>query len=364
MTVATFEPRWASAPGATILDALHDAGLSVEDLADAIHVSDAEARRLVRGEVPITAAIAEALVGLIGGSAAFWLRRESQYRDDAKWVSADDLLSSLPYQQMAEFGWIEGHADWRGRVGAALEFFAVGDSNEWFQHYGRALELTQLRASPTFEVSEIVLAAWLRQAALEAAKLHVGTWDRAAFLDTLRKARSLTKVRDPQVFLPELQEMCASTGVAVVVVRAPKGCPVNGAATESNAGVRTIVLSGRHLSDDQLWFTFFHEAGHVVLHERGTTFVDALDGAHDGSSIESEADAFAQSLLRPAGFDQLGRSRSSGKPSMREIVSIASSEGIAPGLVVGQLQHEGKLRFDQLNGLKRRYHWDGPTLRI
>lgn len=360
----TFEPRWASAPGATILDALTAAGLTVEDLADALEYSDADARRLVRGDLPITESVAATLASLVGGSSTFWVRREAQFREDSKWVSADELLSTLPYQQMVEYGWVEHRPDWRGRTSAALDFFAVKDVSEWLERYGRTLEMSQLRASSSFDVNELALAAWLRKAALEADALDVSSWDRSLFLSVLQGSRHLTKSRDPQIFLPQLQSTCASAGVAVVVVRAPRGCPVNGAAMQTSSGVRTIVLSGRHLSDDQLWFTFFHEAAHVLLHETGTPYVDGQDETREADAAETEADSFANSMLRPAGLDELGRHRTTGRPTMREIVALASSEGIAPGILVGQLQHDGRLRFDQLNGLKRRYRWDGPSLRI
>ena len=40
-----------------------------------------------------------------------------------------------------------------------------------------------------------------------------------------------------------------------------------------------------------------------------------------------------------------------------DFVRFARRIGISPGIVVGQLQHMGKLNYRQMNGLKRRYTW-------
>ena len=41
---------------------------------------------------------------------------------------------------------------------------------------------------------------------------------------------------------------------------------------------------------------------------------------------------------------------------------MARAAGVAPGIVVGQLQFAGLIGYDQLNTLKRRYRWNGPNL--
>ena len=62
-----------------------------------------------------------------------------------------------------------------------------------------------------------------------------------------------------------------------------------------------IQLSARHKSDDHLWFSFFHEAAHVLLHSKKSVFVDELNG--DGAdreeevSLDDEWEAIATALL-------------------------------------------------------------------
>ena len=54
-----------------------------------------------------------------------------------------------------------------------------------------------------------------------------------------------------------------------------------------------------------MWFTFFHEAAHLLLHDPHTLFVDEIDGSAEpaASPEEREADDFAGQLLVPLEFE-------------------------------------------------------------
>jgi Zn-dependent peptidase ImmA (M78 family) len=111
-----------------------------------------------------------------------------------------------------------------------------------------------------------------------------------------------------------------------------------------------IQLSFRYKTDDQVWFTFFHEAGHILLHGKRDVFIE--EGA-DGER-EKQADEFALNLLLPpAKFRKFVPVRAGRGYSKSAIESFADQIGIAPGIVVGRLQHGGLLPYTHCNGLKR-----------
>ena len=59
-------------------------------------------------------------------------------------------------------------------------------------------------------------------------------------------------------------------------------------------------LSLRYKSNDQLWFTFFHEAGHIIKHGRKEIFIE---GTNPDGEKEEEANVFARDkLIPPAAF--------------------------------------------------------------
>ena len=153
------------------------------------------------------------------------------------------------------------------------------------------------------------------------------------------------------MFLPQLQALAGAAGVAVVFVPAPPGCRVSGATQWLSPERALIALSLRHKSNDHLWFTLFHEAGHILKHGKKATFVDGLDAVHE--EHETEADRFAaDQLIPPAAAQKL-----QGLRSEQEVKAAAMALGIAPGIVVGRLQHEGWLPRTDLNGLKVSYRW-------
>ena len=113
-----------------------------------------------------------------------------------------------------------------------------------------------------------------------------------------------------------------------------------------------VQLSVRFLSDDQFWFTFFHEAGHLLLHGGGRLFLEGTEPID--LKAEAEANDFAASTLVPPA---LQTQMFTLKPTVFAIVRFARKAGIAPGIVVGQLQHLAKIQRNHFNQLKKRYVW-------
>jgi Zn-dependent peptidase ImmA (M78 family) len=117
------------------------------------------------------------------------------------------------------------------------------------------------------------------------------------------------------------------------------------------------MLSLRHKTDDHLWFTFFHEAAHILLHGKREIFLEDDDEVgEDVHTKEEEANRFAADFLIPA--EVLHRFRPRGSHySHEDIIDFARRLGIAPGIVVGRLQHDGRLDKANCNRLKRHFIW-------
>lgn len=350
-----FSPNWTSAPGDTINDILHEKGMSLRDFADRIGQTLEQTAELVQGRATITLRIARQLEQVLGASVEFWMSRDFQYREDVARLRVPDerWLRELPVGDMIKLGWIKPVPGPAEEVAACLRFFNVPSISAWRDTYSDVLSMTVFRTSPSFDSRPASVAAWLREGEIEAAAINCEQWNARGFEAALPAIRPLTREKDPDRFIPRLKEICAGTGVAVVVVRGPNGCRASGAARFLPRDKALIQLSFRYLSDDQFWFTFFHEAGHLLLHGHRKLFVDGLDGVAEKE--ENEANQFAENVLIPLEFQaSLFRLRSS---NYREVIRFAQRIGISPGIVVGQLQHHGKVARDRLNTLKRRFQW-------
>lgn len=320
------------------------------------------ATNLMVGEEPITPNIASNLERHLGATASFWLSRDFQYRKQlkrlAKQESRDEArawIGSLPLKDMSRFGWITLPRDLDGKLSACLEYFDVADVATWRERYSDTLQLAAFRTSPTFEAEPAAVSAWFRRGELMDEAIACAPWDRERFRNALLELRALTKKKEPEQFLPALQKACAACGVAVVIVPTLGGCRASGATKFVRPDRALMLLSFRYRADDQFWFTFFHEAGHLLLHGDTAVFLEETRKDRTITDEEREANEFARDMLIPPALQPALQTLATNK---RAIVGFAMQAGVSPGIVVGQLQHMGRVSFERLNGYKRRYDWD------
>lgn len=350
-----FRPNWASAPGDTIADILKERDLSVLQFAKRMGNTSGDANDLLQGRTTITLAIARQLKRVLGASVEFWMSRDFQYREGIArlHLSDEEWISEIPLGDMIKFGWLSPAPHPSDEMAACLRFFNLPSVRAWREAYADVQEMVTFRTSPSFDSRPAAVAAWLRQAEIEAASIDCNPWDAKRFCESLSSIRSLTRKKDPNLFIPELQKCCAESGVAVAVVRAPTGCRASGATRFLSTDKALLLLSFRHLTDDHFWFSFFHEAGHLLLHGKKALFLEGVDTP--SAAEEQEASEFAARILIPAEF----QSALLALPvNGREVIRFARRLGVSRGIVVGQLQHLGRIKRNQLNRLKRRFRWE------
>jgi HTH-type transcriptional regulator/antitoxin HigA len=349
-----FRPDWASPPGDTIADILRERQLSELEFASEIGRTIEEAKNLLQGRASITIAIARELEGVLGASVEVWMSRDFQYQQDiARLQKAEQKwLSELPLRDMVKFGWIQQPRA-SDEVAACLRFFNVPTVTAWKEIYADLKPMVAFRTSAAFASRPVAVAAWLRQGQIEAEAIDCKPWNAGRFQQSLLDIRALTREKDPRRFLPQLKMLCADSGVSLVNLRAPTGCRASGSTRFLSSDRAVLQLSFRHLSDDHFWFTFFHEAGHLLLHGEKGFF---LEGDETPSTAEEEeANNFAARTLVPPAFQPALLDL---RPDALTIIRFAVRAGISPGIVVGQLQHLGHIRHNQLNRLKRYYMWE------
>ncbi|MEP7764378.1 ImmA/IrrE family metallo-endopeptidase [Sanguibacter sp. 25GB23B1] len=331
---------------------------SVEHLASALQTPVAEAEALLIGDARINADRAARLSAALGASTRFWLTREAEYVEDQIRVMAAEWSSSLPLRQMRNFGWIDRTSGWREEIDECLQFFGVEDFEEWQNRYCSQFAGAHFRKSPTYANEENATLVWFRAGERAAASLATTSdFSPSGLRARLGELRNLTRLADPAKFIPALQSVCSQAGLAVVVVPAPDGCRASGA-TRWIHGRPLVQLSARHLSDDHLWYTFFHELGHVLCHaDLDETFIDG-DADESGDAVEAEADEFATLAL----FGEFPQLENEQPIQYRDVIRAAKRLGVSAGILIGQLQHRNVIPHERFNRLKRRYQWNGTSL--
>jgi plasmid maintenance system antidote protein VapI len=352
-----FEPNWAVSPGSTVAAILSARSMSREVFAGLLGQSIESVQRLISGLEKVDEDLADRLASCLGSSSSFWLNRQTQYQEDLDRIRQNEANSSLecwvkqfPIRDMTDLGWIPKNPSSVARE--CLKFFGVRDVASWQARYNGATAAASFRMTTSATANPGPVIAWLRWAELVADRIHCGNWDSNAFRVYLEQIKPLTWQKDPSTFLSRLRTICGKAGVAVVIARTPKGCPASGATRFLSSTKALMVLSFRYRSDDQFWFTFFHEAAHLLLHKHSELFLE--DGSDITADEEREANEFAQALIIPpmhtAEFRTLELTETA-------ILRFSRKIGISPGLVVGQLQHCGRLGHQRFHSLKRHYAW-------
>lgn len=360
MNETPIQPDWFSRPGDTLADMMRSRDLDAHSLADRLGCDRTTVRGLLNGARPIDVPMAKALSAVVGGTPGFWCRRQNGYDRSLSRVAASiprdrarKWVGSLPVTEMVNSGWIEHPSGPDASVRTLLAYFGVNGPEDWERRYADFSTDLVFRTSRTFESKIGPLAAWLRQAEIEAEAIPCARWNLQALVERLPAMRKLVTIKSPAVFLLRLRALCAEAGVALVTLRAPSGCRASGATRFLSAERAMIVLSFRHLSDDHHWFTFFHEIAHLVLHGDAGTFVDLDDTANEGREVEANAFA-ADRLIPPERREEMLSLGADANAIIRFAVQI----GVSPGVVVGQMQNAGVLAPRQMQGLRRRYQAD------
>lgn len=359
--LSDFQQDWVSPPGQTLLELLELRGMSEIDLADMLGIRSEDAESLIVGNYEINEHIAKSLSQHFGASQDFWIAREKQYRaltvrgmsSAPSELPEREWLRCLPVADMMKYGWIPQSRTVQEKAAACLAFFGVSSIKEWHEVHRASLAVAAFRTTASFDTNNVSVSAWLRMGEIEAEQIECEKWNPAKLKEMIPALRRLTWNKEPKLFLPKLRELCSSCGIALVIARAPKGCRASGATRFIGDSKALILLSFRYLSDDQFWFTFFHEVGHLLLHGKNALFLE--DGSDVTDEEEMEANQFSGDALIPP---PLRRELLAMRIDKASVLQFSKKAGIAPGIVIGQLQHMNVIGRDKMNYFKRRYTWD------
>lgn len=355
-SVTPFTPDWVSPPGDTIADMIEERGWLQYELASRLGYSTKHISLLINGKEPVTEDTAQRLERVLGGSTRFWLTREAHYRAQLvrsvafkRYESWIPWLDNFPVKELMQLGIIsKRRRDQKGMpalVEELLRFFGVASPEEWYKYY-QGMEVYFHRTRVDQSDTGAILA-WLRMGEIQAEKMNTPRFDRDAFLNTLKEIRTLT-VLPAEVFSLRLQDLCLKSGVTFLLVPQIPRAHVSGVARWLSPRRPLIQLSLYGKLNDHFWFSFFHEAAHILLHEGKEVFLDDLDGKSNNLKEEKAANNWARDFLIPVKYSADLNSIH----SMAAVQAFAEIIGIHPGIVVGRLQHDGLIPVNWMNRLK------------
>ncbi len=362
-TKYSFQPDYAFPPGDTLLETLESLGLTQKELAKRMGRPLKTINQIIKGTAQIMPETALQLEKVTGVPASFWNNAESNYRerlarlqDEKRQKEEVSWVDRFSYKTMAAFGLVPLLTGKVERVGQLLRYFGVASPKQWESTYGELCGAA--RESSHFKTDLGDLSAWLRAGEMLAQKRDCQPYDKETFLANLLKIRGLT-AQNPAEAWPDVCRLCAASGVAIVLVPELPKTHVSGFTRWLTPDKALIQLSLRYKTDDSLWFTFFHEAAHILLHGKRDVFVEyrGVD-----NSKEQEANQWAGDFLIPAADWSAFLTTLPTRPAATHIRAFAKKQGIAPSIVLGRLQHrEKRVSPGSFNSLKHKVEiaWEG-----
>ena len=354
--------NYATSPGEVLAEEIAARGMTQKELAARMGRPAQVINEIIKAKKAVTPDTALGLEKVLGIDAEFWTNLEASYRMTLariaireRQMAQEQRLQHYPIRDMIKRQWIEAGRDKSSRL-KALQFFLGADVADP-RVYQKAVGYRVTESALT-NISLGALVIWLRKGELEAEQILTAAYDQQSFCQALTQIRTMTG-QLPQEFLPKVSSLCAEAGVAFCLVQELPKSGANGVARWLTNSKALIQMSLRHKWADIFWFTFFHEACHLLKHKKQHRFV--IDGLADPElkEIECEADAFARDFLIPLqDWNDFTMGRNF---TQQSIQAFAQAVNIAPFIVVGRLQKEKLIAYKQFADLKVRYIWPDPT---
>lgn len=357
------EPDYAVSPGAILADVLEQRNMTQLELANRLGVSKKTVNELVRGGAPLRCETACGLERVLGVSASFWLNAENIYRTRLKrreenLARHEEILKIPAMKELQKRNLLPKPRTVEEGIENVLKFFRIGTVEKLRQYWDtEAFGSAALRHSTKIEGDLVALATWLQIGLNETVEMNCAPYDANAFRKALAEIRKFT-TESPSEFVPKMKDLCACCGVALAFVPEFKNAAVNGAARWLTSEKAAIFVNLRGKKSDIFWFTFFHEAAHILSQKKKTRYID-FQKSYPNDEEEQAADKFAGEFLIPSRYTECLKTLK----TVIKVRGFAQTLGIHPGIVVGRLQHDGIIPFSHMNNLKTSYDWTELILR-
>ena len=332
-----YMPDYLVTPGEMLKEYIESFGMTQAELAVRTGLANKTINEIIKGKSPITSSTSLKLERALGRPAHFWNNLEAQYQEqlaraqERERMEADvEWLKNIPVKELADRNIISRRRDKPSQLREVLGFYGVSSVAAWHKLW--AAPAVAARRSSCFETRQGPASAWLRLGELRAHEIDCQPFDKGRFKAALLEIRGLTRER-PKVFQPKMIRLCAEAGVAVVFVREMKKAPWNGATKWLNSQKVMVLLSLRGKSEDKFWFSFFHEAGHVLYDNKRELLIN--DGNPQNDPREQRADKFAADTL----ISEKYNARIISIRTKAELRTLAAQLGVSPGIVAGRYQH-------------------------
>lgn len=349
-TVNEFHTDIAFHPGETLAEKLEELKMGPKEFAIRTGKPEKTIIAILKGDSSITPEMAVLFESVLKIPASFWIKRQYSY-DEYKArekralaiEGAKDWAKSFPIADMVKCGWLKAHTKAEEKVAELFHFFGVSSPNAWEDYFFNQQLKVAFRISLTHTKEPHAISAWIRQGEIQASQLICGEYSETNFRKALTKIKTIM-AKQPNDFFEQLQKLCLACGVKVVYTPCIKKAPLSGA-TRWIDDNPLIQLTGRYKQNDRFWFTFFHEAGHILLHGKKDIFLEEIEYSEADRRKESEANEFA---VEWTFSNEQEKEVLEAKPlTIESIQKFAKKFNTHPALMIGRFHKKELLHYSK-----------------
>lgn len=293
-----FFPQIAFHPGETLADKLKELGMGPKEFAIRSGKPEKTIIGVMKGESSITPEMAVQFEQVLQIPANFWLKKQRYFDEflarqvhQKKIDACSTWTKKFPLNEMIKKEWISDKSSIAEKTIELLAFFGVSHHLAWENYYLNQELKVVFRISLAHTKEPYAISAWLRKGELQAAELPDTPYSEKKFIASLPALKSLM-AQHPEDFFLQLQQICLEAGVKVVHTPCLAKAPIHGCTRWLNDNP-LIQLTASYKRNDIFWFTFFHEAGHIILHGKKDVFLENIEYSDIDNLKEQEADEFA-----------------------------------------------------------------------
>lgn len=342
-TLNQYNPESIPHPSETLIEKLQELNMGPKEFAIRTGKPEKTISAVLKGESSITPEMSILFESVLKIPARFWMENQKVYDEFvartkrlAVIKDAVEWAKNFPYAKMANFGWVATTRKAEEKVSELFNFFGLSNKKAWENYYmGQKLKLN-FRISLQHTNEPFAVSAWLRQGELDARTLQIPDYNEQIFKDNLRKIKSIM-AEQPIDFFSELQNLCAQAGVKVIYTPCLPKAPISGSSRWINE-TPVIQLSARYRQNDRFWFTFFHEAGHILMHGKKYISIENIDFTAAEIDKEKEADLFSEDWT--FSIEQEKEVLANIPLSENDIASFARKFNTHPAIIIGRFHHK------------------------
>lgn len=341
--------KWAIHPGETLSDILSSYKMTQKQLSDRTGLTPKTINEIIKGNNPITVDTALKLSMVFGMSPDFWNNLQKNYEEIIARLEYEKSLTIQTeyvalfscYSSLVKYEYLKSAKSLEEKAANLLKFLGIADFNLIDKNYQVAYRRTE-----NTNLSKENLVAFLRCGEISAQRccLDIEPYNKAKLENSLPELIKITQLEVEQ-YSKKFQKILTSCGVILVYTPYLKNTFVSGATRWLNSGNPLIQITQRHKREDAFIFSFFHELGHVLKHNKKIGYInlDSMQRSQmndEYNKLENEADNFAtNTLIKRVSWNKFIRA---GHFTTASIVNFSKANNVSSSIVAGRLRFETK----------------------